>query len=128
MAMTKKEAEAHRKEVDALKLRVALCWTPEIKPDIPPPPGYDPTNRVSLTKGWLPCHDRVEPGCSSSCYHAMGKTTDTTTQGCRSLYSTRLLALRAVRHQMELRFAAELKRIDEWIELEIANPTPLPDK
>lgn len=128
MAISKKEAAAHKEEVDKLKLRLALCWTPKVEPDIPPPKGYDPTSRVSLTKGWLPCYDRVEPACSAASFHGTGRTTETTTQGPRSLYSTRLMALRAVRNDMEQRFAAELRRIDAWIELEIANPTPLPDK
>lgn len=128
MAMTKKEAEAHRKEVDALKLRLALCWTPKVEPDVLAPSLSDVTSRVALVKGWLPAYDRVEPACSSRVHHSVGSTTETRSQGARNLYSTKLLALRAARNDLERRFAHELKLMDEKIEMEKAYPTPLPDK
>jgi hypothetical protein len=120
MAMTKKEAEAHKKEIDALKLRVALCWTPEVRPDIPPPEKFD-----ILHKGWLDCHNRVEPACSSTVHHGFSHT-EPNSQQPRSLYSTRLLALRALRNSMEQRFARELMHVDNLIAEEQANPTPTP--
>lgn len=125
--MTKKEKAAHDAEIDRLTLRLALCWTPEVPPDVPHPTGSSGDPRT-LTKGWKPFFDRVEPGCSSSCNHGRFQTTKVDSQQPVDLYSTRLLALRALRHEMELRFAAELRRIDNWIALEIEKPTPLPDK
>jgi len=81
-----------------------------------------------MTVGWQPFFDRVEPGCSTSCNHGRFQTTRVDSQQPVDLYSTRLLALRALRHQLELRFANELKRIDEQIQRETDNPTPLPAK
>lgn len=126
MAINKKEAAAHQKEIDALKLRLALSWTAPIAPDVAVP--VHSYGDEKLSKGWLPCFDRVETACSNSANHGMGSVIRPNTQGPRELYSTKMLALRAVRHEMERRFASELKRIDDWIELELANPTPIPTK
>lgn len=126
MAMTKKEKAAHDAEIDRLTLRLALCWTAPVDPDVPVPKNsYGDTG---LSKGWLPCFDRVEPACSSSASHGFGSSMRPNSQMPRELYSTRLLALRALRSEAEERFARELKKIDNWIALEIEKPTPLPDK
>ena len=128
MAMTKKEAAAHKEEIDKLKLRLALCWTPKVEPDVLAPSLSDFPSRVSLVKGWLPMGQFAEPACSSRVHHGTGSTIETRSQGSRNLYSTRLLALMAARNELELRFARELMSMDARIEAEKANPTPLPDK
>lgn len=115
MAMTKKE----RAEIDALvkKLRIsgALRWTEEVKPDVPIPKGWQ-----GLSKGWLPraWDGTAEPACSSAVHHARGQNDKTTSQGAKELYSTRLLALKAARHQVEMEAAEKLAQIDERIEAE----------
>lgn len=124
--MTKKEKAAHDVEIDKLTLRLALCWTAPIQPDVAVPKNSYGTTGLSL--GWLPVFDRVEAACSSSGNHGTGTVTRPNTQGPRELYSTKILALRALRFQMEERFARELKKIDNWIQLEIDKPTPLPEK
>jgi hypothetical protein len=119
--MTKKEQRQVDETIAGLKLQVALRWTEPVAPDVPPPDGSS-----ALTVGWLTCYNRVEPACSSCVHHGSGTTTRTTTQGARTLFSTRLRALKALRHEMELRFAAELRQLDAQIETEQAKPTPLP--
>jgi hypothetical protein len=115
MAMTKKEqaevAELKRK----LSLVAALRWTDPVEPDVPYPTGYGD----KLSTGFCPCYDRVEVACSSAGFHAVGRTDKTTSQQPRSLYSTRILALKALRHEVELRCANELARVDRMIEQEV---------
>lgn len=118
MAMSKKE----RAEMEELRQRLstiaALRWTEPVEPDVPVP---DWKTGNELSKGFLPCgSDRVEVACSSSCYHAIGRNDKTNSQQARWLYSTRLLALRALRHRVELESAHKLARIDAQIENEKA--------
>lgn len=119
MAMTKKEAE----EVADLKRRLsvlaALRWTDEVEPDVPIPE----RSANELTKGWLPggaasSWPRVEKACSSSQSHAYGQDDETTSQQAKRLYSTKLLALKALRHEMELYFAGRLATVDLQIAAE----------
>lgn len=111
--MTKKEQEQVRQLKERLSTLAALRWTDEVLPDIPIPGFNDP-----LAKGYTPCYDRVEPACSSSGFHAVGRQDKTGSQRPLSLYSTRLLALKALRHQMELGFAKKLATVDLWIAAE----------
>ena len=111
MAMTKKELA----EMDALKtaLRIAKSFrfTSEVAPDLRPPKDH------SLTKGWLfndYSHD-VFKACSSSVHHGNGWER-TSAQNPRSLYSTELLAYRALRYAMEVKLSAALARVDARIE------------
>lgn len=119
--MTKKEKAAVDAEITELKVKLALRWTDHIFYDVPAPP---PTSD-GLTIGWLPCYDRVEKACSSSTFHGLGTIDKTTSQGPKPLFSTRLLALKALRNDMEARFARELYKVDQWIKEEANNPTPL---
>ena len=115
MAATKKEIAAHEATTTALRIRCALSWTRKICPDVPPPDGSS-----GLTKGFLyNAHSaRCEPACSSSVHHNFGSSSHTTTQGARSLYSTRLLALQAMRFEVEMLCATKLMEIDKQIEHE----------
>ena len=108
--MTKKEQEEVRVLKNKLSVLAALRWTDEVLPDVSIPNSFD-----SLSVGWLPAYDRVEPACSSSVFHALGRTDKTTSQQPKKLYSTKLLALKALRHEMELRCAEELARVDTKI-------------
>lgn len=131
--MTKKEKVAHDAEITRMKLRLALRWTDGAKPDLFAPSregGIGPKGE-KLTKGWFPVggvssHARIEPACSSCIYHSLYSSDKTTTQGPLDLYGSRLLALKAMRHNLETEAAQFLMKIDEEIEREMANPTPLP--
>lgn len=128
MAMTKKEKEA----LEAALTAAALRTTTDVAADVPPPSD----SRDGLTKGWLPIaersdYPRVEPACSSSVYHGRGQQNETTSQGARSLYSTKLLALKALRRAVEKHCADRLRAVDRMIEAESSNDQgnrPLPAK
>ena len=117
MAMTKKE-QAH---VEALLTASALRATSPVEPDVEPP-GYQRSAKdPDLTVGFLFAGEqssmaRVEPSCSSSVHHGFGQTDKVTTQGSRRLYSTRLLALRALRYATEQHCANLLRKVDRMIE------------
>jgi hypothetical protein len=115
MSMTKKEKAAF----EALLTRAALRATSPVIPDVPPPDHS--TN--GLATGFLfiapsSPYARVDIACSSSIHHAVGYTDKTTSQGARSLYSTRLMALRALRYEVEQECASRLRKVDQMIEAE----------
>ena len=89
----------------------ALRWTARVAPDVAPP------ESGGLSKGFLPnaYSVRVEPACSSSVSHAFGRDDRTTSQGARWLFSTKVLALKAMRHEVEMEAAKKLHAIDELI-------------
>ena len=108
MAMTKKEREAVRLLKRKLSVLAALRWTEEVNPDLAPPEWNKPD-----VKGWIPCYDRVEKAITNSAFHHIGDWEGKSwAQNTRSLYSTELLALKALRHEMELRFAEKLASVD----------------
>jgi adenosylmethionine-8-amino-7-oxononanoate aminotransferase len=114
MSMTKKEQAEFDRVVDELRLVAALRWTEApAGPDVPPPSAF------GLTLGYLPIavgsdSARVSEACSSAVSHGLTHT-KTTTQHPMALYSTRLMALRALRHKVELRCARQLADIDKQI-------------
>lgn len=115
MAMTKKE----RAEFDARLLKAetlaALRWTGEVEPDIPVPKTF------GTSSGWsFNVHTRkVDATWSESAAHGYGLKRDgnrSASQGGISMYSTKELALAALRHAVELESAAALLSIDKQIE------------
>lgn len=109
------KAEHQEQEAQEPRIRAALRWTePAPGPDVAPP-SWD-----GLSTGYLfNAHtNRVDVACSSSVSHAFGRTDQTTTQGARRLYSTRLLALQALRNAVERACAERLTAIDRQIEQE----------
>lgn len=118
--LTKKEAAAQAERQEQARIRAALHWTEEAPPkDVPPPTG----NGLSTGFAFNVYGRRVDVACSSAVFHAVGRTDQTTTQGSRALYSTRLLALQALRNALEWEFAKELDKIDRQIEAEQISPT-----
>jgi hypothetical protein len=113
--MNKKE----QAQFEELKTKLALRFTEAVTKDVPIPPHIS----NELAKGYLfnSYSLRVEPSCSNSIHHNFGGNGRTTTQGGRELYSTRERALRAMRNELEERFANELRRVDIMIEKEINN-------
>ena len=114
--MNKKEQAMVDDLREQLRIAKALRWTEKVEPDVPIP------ESSYLTKGFL-CNGYngdVVPACSSRVSHGYGSDERTGTQGARALYSTRLLALRAVRHLVELKVAKVLADVDGRIEKEVA--------
>jgi hypothetical protein len=122
MAMNKKEQAAFDDLQAQLRIAKALRFTEPVKTDVPIPESFRDS---SLAKGWLynayvSGNPRVEKSCSSSVHHSFGNDDKTTTQGACRLYSTKLRALRAMRHEVEQRVAKILADIDAEIEAEVA--------
>jgi len=113
MAMNKKEQAM----VEDLKVRYALRFTDTVKLDVEIP-DYS-TNELS--KGFLMNSYalRVTPACSSPSGHSSTGNDRITSQNGVKLYSTKLLALKAMRNELEYRLAKELRKIDIMIEEEI---------
>jgi len=121
MAMTKKEQAAMQAAIDKAETLAALRWTAPVAKDVPPPP---PEN--GYTEGWEfnTYKKSVDPYWSSCIYHGQGAAPNgndrffSGSQNPKSLYSTKLLALMALRHEVEKEAATSLMRIDRLIAAE----------
>ena len=115
MAMNKKERQELEDAKRQLETALALRWSEKADgPDLRiPEHSY---GAEGLVKGFLFCESgdnpRVEPACSDSAHHSFGRDDRTTTQGARHLFSTRMLALRALRNAVEVRCAKLLAEVD----------------
>jgi hypothetical protein len=122
MAMNKKEQAAMAALQDELRKAKALRWTEPVKKDVPPPTG----GISALTSGFVfnAYSARVDPAWSSCVTHGVGMPAPSNrysgSQNCISMFSTRLLALRALRHAVELETATKLAGIDLQIEKELS--------
>ncbi len=118
MAMTKKERLEFETKLEAAQTMAALRWTEKVRPDISPPESYS-----TVVDGWYPngYDGRVEPACTSCISHSIGNHSKTTTQGARSIYSSKILALKAARNIVEKEAAKKLHMIDIRIALELEN-------
>ncbi len=118
MAMTKAEKAELQGLRDRLALVSALRWTEAVKPDVPVPAHSDPA-----TTGWAYNAPslRIEQMWSESHAHGWGASRGrgSASQRGRALYSTRLLAVRAMRYEVEQECAAKLAQIDRMIEAEV---------
>lgn len=121
MAMNKKEqaemADLKRELAEARALR----FTPKVVPDLPAPAPAS----SGKTSGWdfSAYGKNVHRAWSESYAHGHGTARGqklSASQGSRPLYSTKLLAFRAMRNALEQRFAGELAQVDAWIEQEAA--------
>jgi hypothetical protein len=116
MSMNKKE----QAEFDAAKKAVivarALNWSEPVERDIPIPQGGESKGFIFNTYSAA-----VMYALSSSVGHATsheGFPKKTSSQRGMSLFSTRLLALRAMRHEVEKECAEKLAGIDMQIQAE----------
>lgn len=112
MAMTKKEKAELERLQNELEIAKAFRRTEEVLPDVQPPGTWG-----GLSQGWhFNCHaEKVSIACSSSTSHAIGRNDKTQSQNPIKLYSTRLLALKAMRYSMECDFAKKLAKVDSEI-------------
>jgi len=113
MAMNKKEQAM----VEDLKVMCALHFTNKVELDVEIPEPF----ANELSKGFVmnEYSFRVTKACSSSLGHNTSGDDRTTSQEGIKLYSTELLALKAMRNAIELKCARELRKIDIMIEKEL---------
>ena len=118
MAMNKKEqAEFHALRTE-LAIVSALRWTAPVERDLPPPASGE--RMSSYTSGFdFNAHSvTVSPAWSSSTVHSIGYAAPSkysASQNCRTLFSTKLKALQAMRYEVELASAKKLAGIDKMI-------------
>lgn len=116
MAMNK----AEKAELEKAKTVAALRWTAPVAFDVPVPGHGEPP-----ATGWA-FNDyamSVEQGWSCRLYHGRGTAPASRmsgSQGSRRMFSSRLRALQAMRHELEKQAADKLRRIDQMIEQELA--------
>ena len=113
MSMTKKE----QAEVERLKTRLALRFTEDVKPDIPEPESGIPG--LPIINGWSfnSYSKRVVKSCSSTIFHGNGQWDKTDSHYAIEQFSMPILAYKAMRRELEERYARELREIDRSIEL-----------
>ena len=115
MAMTKKEQAAMQAAIDRAEMLAALRWTSPVARDVGVPlQGY--------SEGWeYNAHaKRVWQGWSNSVSHGEGNAPEagkyrSGSQGSRRMFSTQAKALAAMRHEIELKAAADLMSLDRQI-------------
>jgi len=114
--MNKKEKQLF----EDLKIKVAFRFTKPIEPDLDHPKlsSDEIVNGYSFNS----YSKRIEKSCSSSVYHSSYGWDKTNQQQPIRQYSTKILALKAMRNEMENKAAKELYEIDKKIELlEVTN-------
>ena len=119
--MTKKEQAL----IEKLLTQSALRATSEVKPDVPIPETWG-----ELAKGWRPIASsspsaRVEKSCSTRGSHGIGTWDKTNSQRPIQQYSTKLMALKALRWEVEQDCASRLRSSDRQIEAEESEPSNL---
>lgn len=123
MAMNKAEKAALELAQNELAVAYALRWSDlkRIEPDVPPPKNGGSLDALSVGWTYNSYSGCVMPACSSSINHAIGHFGDktppkrTTSQRAIHLYSTEVLALKALRQEMERKFASSLAAVDRRI-------------
>lgn len=119
MAMTKKEKAEFDAAIYRAELFGALRWTSEVKEDVHPP-GFSQYREFST--GWHYNKHRliVEKEWSSMVAHGSGSEPAgkyaSARQNGKRLFSSKKLALMAMRHAVEKEAAQKLLRIDKMIE------------
>lgn len=123
--MNKKESAAFEQLQQELRLAKALSWPQPVAPDVAVPNQNEPDTTGFHFNVFT---NRVEPCASSSTHHRWGYSEMSkvggNSQQPKALYSTKLRALQALRHEVEKDCAKRLAAIDKQIEEELANPTP----
>jgi hypothetical protein len=118
MAMTKKERAEFDKLILKAETLTALRWTSPIEPDLLPPTEYD-----KIVQGWS--FNRysmlVSESWSGYCRNGSGiySKNSSASQGGKKQFSTKILALKAMRHEVEYANAKNLLLIDKMIDAEL---------
>lgn len=114
MAMNK----AEKAELEEARRQAAFRRTMPVQRDVLPPPttpdyaeGWDfNTHSKTVWLGWTTC---ISHGTGPA---PVGKRHYSGSQGARSMFSTKELALRALRYALEEAAASDLRKIDAQIE------------
>jgi hypothetical protein len=117
MAMTKKEKAAFDEAILKAQTLGALRWTSPVAKDLPRPDSWGTATsgwrfnsyNCGVTQAWSECSAH---GTGPARHNLSGS------QNGVDLFSTRLLALKALRHAVELESATKLRKIDAMIEEE----------
>ncbi|MFY4709910.1 hypothetical protein [Burkholderia glumae] len=127
--MNKKESAQMAELERQLNEARALRFTDPVSPDLPKPTGSE-----EETSGWIfnSYSKNISQAWSNSVSHGTGYPSSAAQRASRQsasqrgiqLYSTRLLALRAMRNEIERRVARELSDIDGMIAVELAKSSP----
>lgn len=114
---SKQELIKMKSEEESIKVKMALRFTDEVLPDLKKPE----YSSGEMTKGWSfnSYNMSVGKACSTSNSHSVWGDEKTTSQGGIDIFSTRILALKAMRHEVEMECAYNLRKIDIMIEGEI---------
>jgi hypothetical protein len=127
MPMTKKEKDAFEALEKRLRMVAALRWTAPSSPDVPTP-------EKGSTSGWVfnAYSKNVSKAWSEPTAHGIGefsrKEYRHASQNATRLFSTELLALRALRHAMETTAASDLAEVDRRIEAAERSALATPSK
>lgn len=127
MAMSKRERDAFDKLADELRIAKAFRFTEPVDRDVPRPEGGEMTtgwdfNAYSVLHGYG-AESGVKELWSKCVSHGnMPYSPNRGSQGGMSLFSSKLLALRALRHELEEAFARKLAEVDAQIERELKGP------
>lgn len=115
---TKKQLAEQAEQARESRIRAALHWTEEAPgPDVQPPP-QEKWSELATGHMFNAYTLRVDVACTSRVSHAIGRTDKADSQRPMQLYSTRLLALHALRNAVERECAEKLAKIDQMTEEE----------
>lgn len=109
--MTKLEQQVF----ENMKIQCALRFTEKVYPDILPPENFD---KIVNGYSFNSYSEKVEKSCSSRLAHSLYAWNKTNSRESIEQYSSRLLALKAMRYEMEQIFAKKLYAVDVLIEKE----------
>ncbi len=118
MAMNKKEMQM----VKDLKISLSLRFTDKVIKDIPVPVPIL-CSGSQLIKGFTYNEHSVQvnESCSTSVGHSVHSNKKTSSQNGISMFSTKILALKALRNSLEVKAANVLYKIDKLIEEELSD-------
>lgn len=136
MAISKKEQAAIDAKINELETRCALRFTDgECVPDIIPKSsdgcivhGFEPYGGSGIGTHFVATDGLISRSAwDKTKWPNMLDKDGSGSRDIPKLYSTRELALRALRKRLEREFGEKLLLVDKMIEAEIANPTPRPE-
>jgi hypothetical protein len=116
--MTKLEQQL----VENLEIRLAFHFTEPVEPDLLPPKDFGKIIK-GYSFGRYDGNFEIKKSCSSNISHSMWNPDKPNSQKPISQYSSKILALKGLRYNLEMDYAKKLRDIDILIESEIKAPT-----